>query len=74
MTSFSCPHFMQQQDWCQRLGALCVPGRPGCVIPKSTVFAVPWQQRLEAKRYATATTATTETVPRPTIRGANKAD
>ncbi len=72
MTSFSCPHFTQHRDWCQKLDDWCVPGRPGCVIPKSTVFAVRWQQRLEAKRHAAATTATTEPVSNPPIRGASK--
>jgi len=27
MTSFSCPHFAQHRDWCQRLDDLCVPPR-----------------------------------------------
>lgn len=58
MTSFSCPHFAQHRDWCQRLNDWCVPGRPGCVIPKTTVFAVPWQQRLAAKLAATAAAGT----------------
>lgn len=35
---------------CQRIGDLCVPGRPGCVLAKNSGFAVPWEQRLEAKR------------------------
>lgn len=52
MTSFSCPHFAQHRDWCQKLDDWCVPGRPGCVLPKTTVFAVPWQQRLAKKRDA----------------------
>lgn len=49
MSSFSCPHFCAMTEACQRLGTLCVPGRPGCVLPKTTVFATPWQARLESK-------------------------
>ena len=72
MTSFSCPHFAQHRDWCQKLDDWCVPGRPGCVLPKTTVFVVPWQQRLEAKRLAAATTVTTKAESHPMIHGANK--
>jgi hypothetical protein len=39
MSSFSCPHYAQQSDACLRLDDFCVPGRPGCVLPKNTVFA-----------------------------------
>lgn len=52
MSSFSCPHYVQQTDVCMRLHDVCVPGRPGCVLPKNTVFAIPWQVRLQAKRQA----------------------
>ncbi|MCL4202947.1 MAG: hypothetical protein KJ000_10640 [Pirellulaceae bacterium] len=50
MSSFSCPHYDDEHDTCQRIGDLCVPGRPGCVLFNNSTFAVPWQQRLEAKR------------------------
>jgi hypothetical protein len=52
MSSFSCPHYSSDHDTCQRLGDFCVPGRPGCVLFKNSGFAVPWEQRLEAKRRA----------------------
>lgn len=44
--SFSCPHFRPADDGCLRLKTDCVPGRPGCVLPAKTVFAVPVEQRL----------------------------
>jgi hypothetical protein len=50
MSSFSCPHYDVNRDWCERIGDLCVPGRPGCVLYQNSVFAVPWQERLEEKR------------------------
>ena len=50
MSSFSCPHYDDEHDICQRVGDLCVPGRPGCVLFKNSVFAVPWEERLAAKR------------------------
>ena len=50
MTSFSCPHYDERQDGCRRIGDVCVPGRPGCVLFKNSTFAVPWQERLEARR------------------------
>jgi hypothetical protein len=50
MNSFSCPHYDDEHDTCQRVGDLCVPGRTGCVLFKNSVFAVPWEERLAAKR------------------------
>ncbi len=50
MSSFSCPHYDDAHDTCQRVGDLCVPGRPGCVLFTNSVFAVPWEERLAAKR------------------------
>ncbi len=47
--SFACPHFEPDTDTCQRVRCECVPGRPGCGISKSSVFAVPWEERLKAK-------------------------
>jgi hypothetical protein len=44
--TFSCPHFDINRDHCLRLKADCVPGRPGCVLAKNSVFAVPVQERL----------------------------
>lgn len=50
MSSFYCHHFDIDREWCERIGDLCVPGRPGCVLYQNSVFAVPWQERLEEKR------------------------
>ncbi|MBI5770634.1 MAG: hypothetical protein HZA93_22845 [Verrucomicrobia bacterium] len=47
--SFSCPHFEPREDWCLRLKIDCVPGRPGCVIGREAVFAVPVEERIRAK-------------------------
>ena len=46
MTSFSCPNFQCENEQCLRLRAACVPGRPGCVLAKNSVFAVPVEERL----------------------------
>ncbi|HWA85658.1 MAG TPA: hypothetical protein VG710_05510 [Opitutus sp.] len=46
--SFACPHFDLNREWCLRLNAECVPGRPGCVLVGST-FAVPVEQRLRER-------------------------
>jgi hypothetical protein len=43
--SFSCPHF-KPDNFCVRLNTDCVPGRRGCVLPASTVFAVPAEERV----------------------------
>ncbi len=53
MSSWSCPHFDEQAEYCRRLKTDCVPGRKGCVLPKNLRFAVPPEQRvaeLEARR------------------------
>lgn len=52
MSSFSCPHFDMQRESCTRLDTDCVPGRPGCVLAKNSVFAVPVEDRLRAKEEA----------------------
>ncbi len=49
MCSFSCPHLQMEEDFCMRVQAECVPGRPGCVLRHNSVFAIPWEQRLEEK-------------------------
>jgi hypothetical protein len=46
--TFSCPHFDINRDHCLRLKTDCVPGRPGCVLAKNSVFAVPVSERLSA--------------------------
>ena len=46
--SFSCPHFRPDDEHCLLLNTDCVPGRPGCVLGKKTVFAVPVEERLRA--------------------------
>jgi len=52
MSSFSCPHFDMEKDYCQRLHTDCVPGRPGCVLSQNSVFAVPVEQRIREKAEA----------------------
>lgn len=52
MSSFSCPHFEMQEESCVRLRTDCVPGRPGCVLSKNSVFAVPVEERIRAKEEA----------------------
>jgi len=52
MSSFSCPHFEMQEEFCARLRTDCVPGRPGCVLSKNSVFAVPVEERIRAKEEA----------------------
>ena len=47
--SFSCPHFRAEDGACLRLKTECVPGRRGCVIPDSTVFAVPAEERVRER-------------------------
>lgn len=47
MSSFSCPHFDQADDYCDRVEADCVPGRPGCVLSRNSVFAIPVEQRIQ---------------------------
>jgi len=52
MSSFSCPHFQMENDYCQRLHTDCVPGRPGCVLCRNSVFAVPVEPRIREKAEA----------------------
>jgi hypothetical protein len=52
MSSFSCPHFDLEDDWCTKLRTDCVPGRPGCVLRNNSVFAVPVEQRIREKAAA----------------------
>jgi hypothetical protein len=47
--SFSCPHFRPNDEACLRLKTDCVPGRKGCVLPKSTVYAVPAEERVRLR-------------------------
>lgn len=47
--SFSCPHFCPDEEHCLRLKTDCVPGRPGCVLPKTTGFAVSAEERVREK-------------------------
>ena len=58
--SFSCPFFKPEGEHCLRLNTDCVPGRRGCVLPASTVYAVPAEERVrlkeEEKRAANAHT------------------
>jgi hypothetical protein len=52
MSSFSCPHFEMENEYCLRLRTDCVPGRPGCVLCQNSVFAVPVEQRIREKAEA----------------------
>lgn len=52
MSSFSCPNFDMERDYCLRLHTDCVPGRPGCVLAKTSVFAVPVEERIREKEEA----------------------
>jgi len=47
--SFSCPYFEYKEDFCWRVRADCVPGRPGCVLRQNSVFAVPVEDRLRER-------------------------
>ena len=44
--AWECPHLDVKNDLCRRLNQPCVPGRPGCALPKTLKFAVPWEERL----------------------------
>ena len=48
--SFSCPHFDDWHDSCRRVGADCVPGRPGCVLRRNSGFAVPVEERIRDRK------------------------
>jgi hypothetical protein len=50
MSSFSCPHFDMQREYCFSLQTDCVPGRPGCLLSKNSVFAVPVEERIRCAR------------------------
>jgi hypothetical protein len=52
MSSFSCPHFEMEREYCMRLRTDCVPGRLGCVLSKNSVFAFPVEDRIRAKEEA----------------------
>ena len=52
VSSFSCPNFDMERDYCMRLRTDCVPGRPGCVLAKNSVFAVPADERIGEKEEA----------------------
>lgn len=47
--SFSCPHFRPSDEHCLRLNTVCVPGRRGCVLPATAVYAVPAEIRVREK-------------------------
>jgi len=52
MSSFSCPHFEMERESCMRLKTDCVPGRPGCVLCNTSVFAIPAEVRIREKEEA----------------------
>ena len=47
--SFSCPHFIPDDERCLRLKTDCVPGRPGCVLAGKAVFATPVEERIRLR-------------------------
>lgn len=49
MSSFSCPHFDVEKDYCLRLLTDCVPGRKGCVLPNTSAFLFPVEERVREK-------------------------
>ena len=65
--SFACPHFDLEKDFCLALEADCVPGRPGCVLRKNSVFYVPAEERLRPQGAAPKRKA-----PLPARRAASK--
>jgi len=46
MSSWSCPYLDTENDHCRRLDMPCVPGRLGCVLPRTLVFATPVAERV----------------------------
>lgn len=50
--SFFCPHFDAKTDRCTKLGAECIPGRPGCVLHGKVEFMVPADERVKKRRPA----------------------
>lgn len=50
MSSWSCPHLDEPTEHCRRLKTDCVPGRPGCVLPSTLIFATPLEERLRSKK------------------------
>lgn len=46
MTSWSCPYMDEETNHCRRLDKPCVPGRPGCVLPRTLTFALPLEERI----------------------------
>jgi hypothetical protein len=53
MSSFSCSHLDMELEYCMKLRADCVPGRPGCVLRHNSEFAMPWEQRLRERFLST---------------------
>jgi len=49
MSSFSCPHFDMECDYGTRVREACVPGRPGCVLCRNSVFAISAEERLRER-------------------------
>lgn len=54
MSSFSCPNYVMERDFCMKVRAACVPGRPGCVLRNNSVFAVPVEERLRERELGDA--------------------
>lgn len=49
MSSFSCPLFDLENDYCLRLKTDCVPGRRGCVLHGKVSFVVPAEERVRER-------------------------
>lgn len=50
MSSFSCSHIDEKNNFCNRLKKECVPGRKGCVLSeKKYTFAVPAEERVKER-------------------------
>lgn len=48
--TFSCPHFDMDHQVCMKLQQPCVPGRPGCVLRRNSVFKVPAEERIAERQ------------------------
>lgn len=77
MSSWSCPHLDTEADHCGRLNQPCVPGRPGCVMPRTLVFATPVDVRIrladEQARVLGKRDAKAGPVTRETAKGGDQA-
>jgi len=47
MSSWSCPYLNGSEDHCRRLDQPCVPGRPGCILPRTLIYGTPLELRIQ---------------------------